>query len=59
MASSALHDDVLDGFGRRIVAGELAPGTVITLEAVDSKYARAAMQAIIEEATEATAGADD
>jgi hypothetical protein len=59
MASSALHDDVLDALGRRIVARELATGTVITLGAVDSKYARAAMQAIIEEATEATAGADD
>ena len=38
MASSALHDDVLDALGRRIVAGELAPGAVITLDAVDSKY---------------------
>lgn len=38
MASTALHDDVLDALGRRIVAGELAPGAVITRDAVDSKY---------------------
>ena len=38
MTSSALHDDVLDALGRRIVGGELAPGAVITLDAVDSTY---------------------
>ncbi|HWJ82946.1 MAG TPA: FCD domain-containing protein [Nocardioides sp.] len=38
MAGSALHDDVLEALGRRIVGGELAPGTVLTLDSVDSEY---------------------
>lgn len=38
MARSALHDDVLDALGRRIVSGGLAPGTVLTLDSVDSQY---------------------
>lgn len=38
MARNALHDDVLDALGRRIVGGELAPGTVLTLDSVDTEY---------------------
>lgn len=38
MAGSALHDDVLDALGRRIVGGDLAPGTVLTLDSVDVEY---------------------
>jgi DNA-binding FadR family transcriptional regulator len=38
MAGTALHDDVLDALGQRIVGGDLAPGTVLTLDSVDSEY---------------------
>lgn len=38
MARTALHDDVLDALGQRIVSGALAPGAVITLDSVDSEY---------------------
>ena len=38
MAGTALHDDVLDALGRRIVGGELAAGTVLTLDSVDVEY---------------------
>ncbi|GAB2981865.1 FadR/GntR family transcriptional regulator [Nocardioides montaniterrae] len=33
------HGDVLDALGRRIVQGELAAGTVLTLDAIDGAYA--------------------
>ncbi|WP_408898315.1 FadR/GntR family transcriptional regulator [Nocardioides sp. R1-1] len=36
---AALHDDVLDALGRRIVGGELAAGTVLTLDDIDTAYA--------------------
>lgn len=36
---AALHDDVLDALGRRIVGGELAAGTVLTLDDIDHAYA--------------------
>lgn len=35
---AALHDDVLDALGRRIVSGELAAGTVLTLDDIDTEY---------------------
>lgn len=38
MARRVLHDDVLDALGRRIVEGALAPGTVLTLDGVDTTY---------------------
>ncbi|WP_200958783.1 FadR/GntR family transcriptional regulator [Nocardioides sp. Root190] len=38
MARTALHDNVLDALGHRIVSGDLAPGAVITLDSVDSGY---------------------
>lgn len=38
MTRRALHDDVLDALGRRIVEGALAPGTVLTLDGVDTTY---------------------
>ncbi|NYI99988.1 DNA-binding FadR family transcriptional regulator [Nocardioides thalensis] len=38
MARRALHDDVLDALGRRIVEGTLAPGAVLTLDGVDTTY---------------------
>lgn len=37
-ATGGRWEDVLDALGRRIVTGELAPGTVLTLEAVDATY---------------------
>lgn len=39
MPRPALHDDVLEALGRRIVAGDLGPGTVLTLDDVDREYA--------------------
>lgn len=38
MARSALHDNVLDALGQRIVSGTLAAGTVLTLDTIDSEY---------------------
>ncbi|MBV6729375.1 FCD domain-containing protein [Nocardioides daeguensis] len=38
MAVAALHDDVLDALGRRIVGGELAAGAVLTLDDIDTEY---------------------
>lgn len=38
MARRALHDDVLDALGRRIVEGALAPGSVVTLDGLDTTY---------------------
>ena len=38
MARTALHDDVLDALGRRIVGGELAVGAVLTLDVIDTEY---------------------
>lgn len=38
MARRALHDDVLDALGRRIVEGTLAPGAVLTLDGIDTTY---------------------
>ena len=38
MAKQGLHDDVLDALGRRIVGGDLPPGSVLTLDAVDAEY---------------------
>lgn len=35
---AALHDDVLDALGCRIVSGELAAGTVLTLDDIDTEY---------------------
>ncbi|WP_246086862.1 FadR/GntR family transcriptional regulator [Nocardioides humi] len=35
---AALHDDVLDALGRRIVSGDLAAGTVLTLDDIDTEY---------------------
>ncbi|WP_240044296.1 FadR/GntR family transcriptional regulator [Nocardioides albidus] len=35
---SALHDDVLDALGRRLVSGDLAVGTVLTLDDIDTEY---------------------
>ncbi len=35
---AALHDDVLDALGRRIVTGVLAVGTVLTLDDIDTTY---------------------
>ncbi|WP_257440826.1 FadR/GntR family transcriptional regulator [Nocardioides daeguensis] len=35
---AALHDDVLDALGRRIVGGELAAGAVLTLDDIDTEY---------------------
>lgn len=34
----ALHENVLDALGRRIVSGDLATGTVLTLDAIDREY---------------------
>jgi len=36
---AALHDDVLDALGRRIVSGALAAGDVLTLDDIDTEYA--------------------
>ena len=38
MARTALHDDVLDALGRRIVGGELAVGAVLTLDIIDTEH---------------------
>lgn len=38
MARTALHDNVLDALGQRIVSGTLAAGTVLTLDTIDSEY---------------------
>lgn len=38
MARTALHDDVLDALGRRIVGGELAVGAVLTLDIIDTDH---------------------
>lgn len=38
MARTALHDNVLDALGQRIVSGDLPPGAVVTLDSVDSDY---------------------
>jgi len=38
VAVAALHDDVLDALGRRIVSGELAVGAVLTLDDIDTQY---------------------
>ncbi|KRA31245.1 MULTISPECIES: FadR/GntR family transcriptional regulator [unclassified Nocardioides] len=38
MARTALHDNVLDALGERIVSGALAAGTVLTLDVIDSEY---------------------
>lgn len=38
MARTALHDNVLDALGQRIVSGALAVGTVLTLDVIDSEY---------------------
>ncbi|GAA4809896.1 FadR/GntR family transcriptional regulator [Nocardioides caeni] len=35
---AALHDDVLDRVGQRIVSGELPAGTVLTLDGLDRDY---------------------
>lgn len=35
---AALHDDVQESLGRRIVSGELAAGTVLTLDSLDAEY---------------------
>ena len=37
--SPGLHASVLDALGARIVAGELAVGQVLTMDAVDHEYA--------------------
>ncbi len=38
MPRTALHEDVLDALGRRIVGGALAEGAVLTLDAIDTEY---------------------
>ena len=38
MARTPLHDNVLDALGQRIVSGTLPPGSVLTLDAVDTEY---------------------
>ncbi len=38
MPRTALHDDVLEALGRRIVDGALAPGAVLTLDAIDTEH---------------------
>ncbi len=35
---TALHDDVLDALGQRIVSGDLPAGSVLTLDGVDGEY---------------------
>ena len=41
--SPGLHASVLDALGARIVAGELAVGQVLTMDAVDHEYAVSAV----------------
>jgi DNA-binding FadR family transcriptional regulator len=38
-SATGLHASVLDALGMRLVAGDLAPGRVLTLEAIASEYA--------------------
>jgi DNA-binding FadR family transcriptional regulator len=38
-SSPGLHGSVLDALGRRLVTGDLAPGRVLTLEAISAEYA--------------------
>lgn len=38
MSASALHANVLDALGSRIVSGDLATGQVLTLDSVDTEY---------------------
>ena len=38
MPRTALHDDVLEALGRRIVDGALAAGAVLTLDAIDTEH---------------------
>lgn len=39
MRATALHDNVLDALGRRVVSGDLGAGTVLTLDSIDKEYA--------------------
>lgn len=38
MARTALHEDVLEALGGRIVSGDLAEGAVLTLDTIDTEY---------------------
>lgn len=38
MARTALHEDVLEALGRRIVGGDLVAGAVLTLDGIDTEY---------------------